>query len=275
MTPRICRRNRKIQPDHNANKELSNMNAEQVSIITPCYNGEIYLSETIESVLHQTYQDWEMIIVDDGSRDRSAQIVREYAGKDSRIKLIQQKNAGSAAARNNGIRHAAGQYIALLDADDLWDPSFLEEQIRFMKEHQAVCVYCSYRRIDQNSAEILRPTVAKPCISSKDMLRRNYIGCLSGLYDSQKYGKVFLHEELKSLRDDYAYWIDIVNLEGRAYGNPRILASYRVLPNSTTGKKVKLIKKQYQFYRAYLHLNVWKSLLHTGIWGMAGILKFM
>lgn len=101
-----------------------------VSIITPCYNGAKYIGETIDSVISQTYPDWEMIIVDDGSKDNSAQIVREYAEKDSRITLVQQENAGSAAARNNGIRRAEGQYIALLDADDLWHPDFLEKQDR-------------------------------------------------------------------------------------------------------------------------------------------------
>ena len=96
------------------------MQAGLVSIITPCYNGEKYLAQTIECVLAQTHEQWEMIIIDDGSKDNSAAVVREYAEKDSRITLLQQENAGSAAARNNGIRNANGQYIALLDADDLW-----------------------------------------------------------------------------------------------------------------------------------------------------------
>lgn len=99
-----------------------------VSIITPCYNGEKYIRETMESVIAQTYQQWEMVVVDDGSTDSSASIVSEYEKCDSRIKLVKQNNAGSAAARNNGIRLAEGQYIALLDADDLWHNDFLEKQ---------------------------------------------------------------------------------------------------------------------------------------------------
>ena len=242
------------------------MKAGLVSIITPCYNGEKYIRETIP--------DWEMIIVDDGSKDNSAAIVREYADKDPRIQLIQQANAGSAAARNNGIRRAEGQYIALLDADDLWHPDFLKKQIEFMKRKDAVCVYCSYRRIDENSREIMRPTYAKEVITTKDMKVMNQIGCLSGLYDSSRHGKIYLKESLKSIRDDYAYWYDIVALEDRAFGNKEILADYRVLSSSTTGNKKKLIKKQYQFYRQYLKENPVTAAINVVRWGLAGLRKF-
>lgn len=245
-----------------------------VSIITPCYNGAKYISETIDSVIAQTYTEWEMIIVDDGSKDNSAQIISGYAAKDSRIRLISQENAGSAAARNNGIRNASGQYIALLDADDLWLPEFLEKQIAFMREKDAVCVCCSYMRIDENSAEIMRPTIAKDIITVKDMRVMNYIGCLTGLYDITRHGKIFLREELKSIRDDYAYWYDIVALEDKAYGNPEILAKYRVLSGSTTGNKKKLIKKQYRFYRDYLKEDPITAFFNVIRWGISGLIKF-
>lgn len=245
-----------------------------VSIITPCYNGAKYIAETIDSVLAQTYAEWEMIIVDDGSKDHSAEIVRSYMEKDPRIKFLQQANAGSAAARNNGIRNAQGQYIALLDADDLWEPEFLEEQIRFMQEKNAVCVYCSYKCIDEESREILAPVACKPELTTKDMMVRNYIGCLSGLYDAAKYGKVYLREELKSMRDDYAYWLDIVKLEDKAYGNQKVLARYRVLAGSTTGNKKKLIGKQYKFYREYLKLGVVRSTVNLVRWGLTGLKKY-
>lgn len=246
-----------------------------VSIITPCYNGSRYITETIESVINQTYTKWEMIVIDDGSKDNSADIVRDYSQKDNRIMLIQQKNAGSAAARNNGIRGAKGQYIALLDADDLWEPTFLDKQIKFMKEKDAVCVFCSYKRIDEKSEEILRPTYAKEIITTKNMRVMNYIGCLSGLYDITRHGKLFLKEELKSIRDDYAYWYDVVALEDKAYGNREVLAKYRVLSNSTTGNKRKLIGKQYQFYRNYLKETPLIALINVIRWGIAGMKKFI
>lgn len=243
-----------------------------MSIITPCYNGAAYISETIKSVLAQTYQNWEMIIVDDGSKDNSADVVRSFS--DGRIVFIQQENAGSAAARNNGIRNARGRYIALLDADDLWDKMFLEKQLAFMKEKNAVCVFCSYRRIDEKSNEIMHPTLVREIITDKHMKVMNYIGCLTGLYDSSKYGKQYLKEELKSMRDDYAYWYDIVKLDGKAYGNSEILASYRVLSTSVTGNKKKLIKKQYQFYRSYLKENPVIAVINVIRWGISGLKKF-
>lgn len=245
-----------------------------VSIITPCYNGEKYISYTIDSVLRQTYRNWEMIIIDDGSKDNSAEICRSWAEKDSRIQFFQQENAGSAAARNNGIRRAEGQYIALLDADDLWEPEFLEEQIRFCQEKNATCVYSSYRCIDEKGKEILNPVICKKEITTKDMLVTNYIGCLSGLYNSEKHGKIYLREELKSIRDDYAYWLDIVKLDGKAYGNQKLLARYRVLSNSTTGNKRKLIKKQWIFYRGFLKLGFFKSCYNMVCWGLMGLKKY-
>ena len=216
----------------------------QVSIITPCYNASRFVSQTIDSVLTQTFTDWEMIIVDDGSKDDSSEIVEKYVKKDSRIRLIQQPNGGSANARNHGIREATGRYIALLDADDLWLPQFLEKQIEFMKGKNAICVYSSYKRIDENSNEILKPLICRPFVNYKKMQITNFIGCLTGLYDSSKYGKKYLDEKLKSIRDDYAYWLEIVKLENAAYGNPEVLACYRVIKSSTTGNKLKLVKKE-------------------------------
>ena len=250
------------------------MNNKLVSIITPCYNGGRFIAETINSVLAQTYKEWEMIIVDDGSSDDSAKIVKSFADKDERISLVSQENAGSAAARNNGIRRAKGRFIALLDADDLWDPDFLRQQLRFMKRKNTICVFSSYRRINEEGQEILRRTIAKREIGIKEMKVRNQIGCLTGLYDSGKYGKVYLKEDLKSIRDDYAYWYDIVALEDRACGNPKVLASYRVLSGSTTGDKKKLIKKQYSFYRSYLKENPIQAAFNTVRWGLVGLSKF-
>ncbi len=245
-----------------------------VSIITPCYNAGRFVAETIESVLGQTWTQWEMIVVDDGSSDASADIVARYADRDGRIRLFRQQNAGTACARNVAMRLARGRYIALLDADDVWEPEFLEKQLAFMKRNDAVCVCSAYRRINERSEEILRPTVPKPVITPADMRVMNRIGCLTGLYDARKHGKVMLHEELKSIRDDYAYWYDIVKLEGRAYGNPELLARYRVLSGSTTGNKWNLVAKQFSFYRHYLGEGVLTALLNTARWGISGIRKF-
>ena len=245
-----------------------------VSIITPCYNGERFIAETIESVLGQSYANWEMLIVDDGSVDATAEIAARYVQKDSRVHLYCQANAGTASARNNGMRRARGRYIALLDADDVWDSNFLERQLAFMAKKKAQCVCCAYRHIDENSKEIQHPTRAMAEIRPKDMAVMNRIGCLTGLYDTAPHGKVMLHEELKSIRDDYAYWYDIVKRVGVAYGNPEVLASYRVMSGSTTGNKWGLVAKQYRFYRGYLHHSLPVALVNLLRWGVCGLSKF-
>jgi glycosyltransferase involved in cell wall biosynthesis len=245
-----------------------------VSIITPVYNAEKYVSQTIESVLKQSYQDWEMILVNDGSKDNSVDVIQKYVNRDSRIVLVSQDNAGSAAARNNGIRRANGRYFCLLDADDTWESNFLESQLGLMKEKKAQLVYSAYRRIDENSNEILRPQMVKERLTIKDMQRTNHIGCLTGLYDSITFGKIFLKEELNSVRDDYAFWLEIIQKTEVAYGNKNILANYRVLKNSTTGNKKKLIKHQFNFYYKYQKLGLFKSILYTIYWGVLGIFKF-
>lgn len=250
-------------------------NQVQVSVITPAYNAERYILQTIESVQRQTFPYWQMIIIDDGSTDSTAHIVREITKQDSRVVLLQQSNAGSAAARNYGIRTAIGRYIALLDADDLWDECFLEKQLHFMKEKNALLVYSSYKRIDENSKECLKPFICRASITYKQMLITNHIACLTGLYDTSQFGKIYLREELKSIRDDYAYWLDIIKLVGIAYGNREILASYRVISNSTTGKKIKLIKAQFLFYYRYLKLGIFKSIFNTLYWAIAGFFKFI
>ena len=245
-----------------------------VSIITPCYNGARFLADTIESVLGQTYAHWEMIIVDDGSTDETPAIAEGYANRDGRVRLIRQRNAGTAHARNTAMKQAQGRYIALLDADDLWEPDFLEKQLAFMNQTGVICVCSAYRHIDEYGREIQHPTKPLPRITPKDMRVMNRIGCLTGLYDAKKHGKVYLHEELRSIRDDYAYWYDVVCLEGEARGNPQVLARYRVQTASTTGNKLKLVSKQYHFYRNYLKLGVLTACLNTLRWGISGIRKF-
>ncbi len=245
-----------------------------VSVVTSCYNGEKYLSETIRSVQAQAWRDWEMIIVDDGSQDASAEIAARFAAEDPRIRVLRQENRGSAAARNAGIRAARGRYIALLDADDVWHPDFLSSQLAFMENKKAVCVYSSYRRIDGQSREILRPTICKPSVTPRDMRVMNYIGCLTGLYDTAPYGRIYLREDLKSLRDDYAYWYEIVCRAGIAYGNPDILADYRVLSGSTTGNKRRLIPRQYRFYRTVLGESAPEAAVNVIRWGLSGLRKF-
>ena len=253
----------------------SNMKTQPtVSIITPLYNGARFLSQTIESVLKQTFADWEMLIINDGSTDNSEAIALSYFEKDERIQVFSQQNAGSASARNNGIRRAEGRYIALLDADDLWEEDFLESQLKLLDEKQCQLVYSAHKRIDADNNEILKPFFPPQKVTYKDMLKTCSITCLTALYDTVPYGKIYLHEEFRSLRDDYVYWLDILKLCKVAYGNNKILGSYRILNNSVSRSKRKVIIPQYKVYRKAEGLNVVESLYYLCQWAVRGYFKY-
>ncbi len=245
-----------------------------VSIITPLYNGERFVAQTIESVLAQSYPHWEMIIINDGSKDNSEAIVKAYTEKDSRIKLFSQQNAGSAAARNNGIRRAEGRYIALLDADDLWDSNFLESQLALMQKTNAQLVYASHRRIDENNNECLKPFLVSGTTDYYGLLKTCSISCLTGLYDSKEFGKMYLREDLKSLRDDFVFWLSILKKVKVAYANPEVIASYRILGNSTSRNKKKVIKPQFRVYYEIEKLGLVKSIYYLISWAINGYLKY-
>ncbi len=250
------------------------MQENTVSIITPLYNGEKYLALTIESVLAQTYPHWEMLIINDGSRDNSEAIAKEYAEKDARIQVFSQQNAGSAAARNNGIRRANGRYIALLDADDLWEPNFLEMQLALMQEKKAQLVCGAHKRIDENGQEILKPFCPPEVTTYTDLLKTCSITCLTGLYDTKQHGKVYLHEEFRSLRDDHIYWLEIIKKVGKCYGNQQIVGSYRILGSSVSRNKKKVIKPQFLVYKNVEKLGLFKSCYYLCCWAWNGFRKY-
>lgn len=247
---------------------------ELVSIITPMYNGERFVAKTIESVLNQNYTKWEMIIIDDGSKDNSPTIVEEYSKKDKRIQLVRQKNAGSGAARNNGIRRAKGQYICLLDADDTWENNFLEEQIKLIKEKDATLVFSSHNRIDENDNICLKPFIVPEKIDYNSLLKTCSISCLTAMYDISKFGKFYLREDFKSLRDDYILWLEIIKKCKVAYGNKKILANYRVMQSSTSGNKKKVIKPQFLVYRKVEKLGLLTSCYYLMWWAYYGMKKY-
>ena len=127
---------------------------ELVSIITPVYNSQAYLHDTIQCVLNQTYGNWELLMVDDISSDRSVEIMAEYAAKDPRISYeVLSSKGGASFARNTALAKAKGRYIAFLDADDLWKPDKLAKQVQFMQEHDYAFTFHPYRYIDTQGKE--------------------------------------------------------------------------------------------------------------------------
>ncbi|TGK31135.1 glycosyltransferase family 2 protein [Leptospira gomenensis] len=250
--------------------------SEKVSVIMPVYNSEKFIGDSIQSVLRQTYTDWELMIVDDLSKDGSRELMKQYAKSDSRIRaLFKETNSGSADTRNHGIRNATGRYIAFLDSDDLWDETFLEEQIRLMKENDAAFSFSAFRVIDENSNPILRPQlVHKTKIDYKDSLFYNRIGLLTAMYDSRVVGKMYFDVSLKSLRDDYALWLDILKKTPFAIGNRKVQASYRVRKGAVTANKKKLILPHYRMLRNREKVGLARALFSTAVWGLLGLKKY-
>mgnify|MGYP002740339086 FL=1 len=244
-----------------------------VSIITPAYNAKRFIEETIKSVQNQTYKNWEMLIIDDGSKDETEEVVRKFLD-DKRIKYFKQENAGSGAARNNGIRRAKGNYICLLDADDTWNKDFLEEQIKLLNEKNTTLVFSSHTRINENGEECLKPFIVPEKIDYKDLLKTCSISCLTAMYDVTKFGKFYLREDFKSLRDDYILWLEIIKKCKVAYGNKKILANYRVMLSSTSGNKKKVIKPQFLVYYKVEKLGLFKSIYYLLNWALNGFLKY-
>lgn len=199
-----------------------------VSIIMPCFNSEPFLREAIGSVIQQTYSNWELIICDDGSTDKSALIARECAELDSRIRLTDNVySVGAPGARNSSLDVATGRYIAFLDSDDLWYSDKLEKQIEFMEKFQIAFCYSYHDMILENS-RFLGAYMAPMKVNSRKMKMSNFIPCSTAVYDTKILGKV--HQPDIKKRNDFALWLKILNggVVDTAYCLPARTSRYRV-----------------------------------------------
>lgn len=253
------------------------MKNELVSIITPMYKGAEFIGETIQSVLSQGYENWEMIIVDDCSPDGGEGIraVKECTS-DPRVRLIESKNnRGSSGTRNIALREANGRYIAFLDSDDIWHSDFLEKQISFMKNHDAPMVFSSYRRIDEKTKEeLLRPFIVPEKVTYKSLLKTCPIFPSTAVYDTCKTPKIFFNEQLGSMRDDYVYWLKMFKDIEYGYGNPDVLVDYRMRKTSVTGNKKKVIRPQWNVLYKVERLGLVRSLYNIICWGFISYFKY-
>ena len=223
----------------------------------PIYNGEEHLQEAVASVMTQTHQLWELLIIDDASTDRSSEKILAF--KDKRIRFFQfEENMGAGIARNKGIAEAKGRYIAFLDADDTWSPEKLNKQLNLMAEINADFCYSSYKVIggSKKTGPCIR---ALPKVDYDLMLRNNYIGCLTAIYDTMKLGKVYMPES--RMRQDWGLWMRLLRKTDFAYGIQEPLATYRKQKDSLSSKKLNLLKVNYQFYRDEIGLGPMHALL--------------
>ncbi len=248
------------------------MKKDLVSIITANYNSEKFVAQTIESVLAQTYVDWEMIIVDDGSTDRGMDIIQFYTNQDGRIRLIQlDQNSGPAVARNKAIEEANGAYIAFLDSDDLWLPYKLERQIAFMMQYQVVFSYSAYNLIDEDCNTKGVFSVPER-LSYTDLLKTNSIGCLTAIYDTRLIGKVMMPLILK--RQDYGLWLKILKMTPFAYGINEPFATYRIRKNSISSNKIKAASYVWKVFREVEKINFFKSIYYFAHYAFNGFKKY-
>lgn len=248
----------------------------KVSVIMPAYNAVGYLEESIKSLLAQSFNDWELLLVDDCSKDDTSKLAKKIASQDKRILFVQKEfNSGSADTRNTGIRMAKGEFIAFLDADDLWDPNFLESMIGHMEKHKAIFSFSSYRIIDEAGVEFCPPfLIQNKEYSYRDLLFYNRVGLLTAVYHVPSVGKMYFDPSLKSLRDDYALWLDILKKAKFAIGNPKILASYRVRRGAATSNKKKVMIAHFRMLKNREKINPIFAFLLTLIHGIRGLSKY-
>lgn len=233
---------------------------DKVSIITANYNSESYVEKTIKSILEQSHKNWELIIVDDNSTDDSIKIIDKYLKVDNRIKLIKLlKNSGAGVARNKAIEYASGKYIAFLDSDDYWHSEKLTIQIAFMKKHKCNISYGSYYLIDENGDSTGYYVSAPRALTLKDMLKNDYIGFLTFMYDAENIGKFYM--PIMRKRQDWIYKIIILQNKETALGIETPLAYYRKGHQSLSNNKIKLIKFNFSVYNKQLKYNKIKSTL--------------
>lgn len=219
-----------------------------VSIITPSYNSASFIAETIESILAQTYTNWELLITDDCSTDNTSTIVSNYMQKDSRIKFFQlTNNSGAGVARNNSIKEANGRFLAFCDSDDCWYPHKLEKQLTFMVNNGYEFTCTSYDCYNEAGNKKIGSIKCKKKITYWTLLKDNSIGCLTSIYDTFHIGKIYMPIIRK--RQDWGLWLSIIKKTKTVYGLQDTLAKYRIRENSISSNKIEMLKYNYSLYK--------------------------
>lgn len=230
-----------------------------VSIITPSFNSEKFIVETILSVQNQTYKNWEMIIVDDCSTDKTVSVIEEFVRKDNRIHFFQlEKNSGAGIAREMALSKASGDYISFLDADDLWKPLKLEKQLQFLKDNKIHFTFSFYDCIDEEGNPLNKRVESPRNLSYLQLFFCNYVGNLTGIYEVNYFEKIAISSTRK--RQDWIVWLTILKKIRNAKPVPESLAFYRIRNNSLSASKIDLVKHNFAVYRTFHGINYLTSL---------------
>ena len=245
----------------------------RVSVITPVYNVEKYIDETLESIFRQTYEDIEIVLVDDCSTDNSAQIIAKY--KESHPEIVyflQPKNMGAGAARNKALELASGQYVAFLDSDDLWLPKKTERQIKPMQEKNSPFSYAAIEMMDEESKTIKGKRNLKETCNYKYLLHNTIIATSSVIVDRTVLGDFRM--PLRRGGQDYATWLKLLRGGAVAYGINETLVRYRVSNNSLSSNKFKSIKQVWEIQTQDEHINKISATLHVGCFAFNAAKKY-
>lgn len=244
-----------------------------VSVVMPSYNSQAFLLLAVESVRCQTMTDLELIIVDDCSTDRTMELLAAASQSDPRIKVIENEtNIGAALSRNRAFEAARGDYIALLDSDDLWKPEKLARQLALAEETGADIVYCSYEMIDEAGRKRWPDFIVPESTDLEQMLLTSVISCSTALLKAEICKKHVFPQNV--YHEDYAYWLSLLQAGYMACGVPDVLASYRVRADSRSFNKLRSAARRWSVYREYLGMPLGKSLKVFGQYAIGGLKKY-
>jgi len=234
---------------------------ELISIISPSYNSEKFIHDTIKSVLAQTYSFWELIIVDDNSTDNSIKIIEQYAKTDARIKLlINPTNKGAAFSRNKALEHSRGRFIAFLDSDDIWEPEKLKFQIDFMIKHDCSISFTEYACFNEDLSKKLYIIHVPESIDYRGYLKNTIIGMSTSMIDKAKVGK-FGFFDLRTRQDTYL-WITLLKNGHIAHGIQKCLAKYRARKTSISSNKIKAARQVWFLYHNLEQMNFFRAVYY-------------
>ncbi len=244
-----------------------------VSIIMPAYNSSPFIAESILSVRNQTFSEWELIVIDDGSSDDTCEKVEALAKDDCRISLYKnEKNVGVARTRNRGFDICRGKYVALLDSDDVWAPEKLSKQLDLLENTGAHIVYSSYAIVGLNNENLKKDYKVPEEIDFEGLLKENVIGCSTVMLQSDivkkhKFEPGFFHE-------DYTLWLDLLRSGHKAAGCSETLVNWRYVENSRSFNKRKSARNRWRIYRRHLKIPFFKSLYYFSAYAAASIKKY-
>lgn len=245
----------------------------KISIITPVYNAEKYILDTADSVLSQTYSDWEWILVDDCSTDDSFSILLHLTQKDKRIKVFKNDiNSRAFATRNRGLKEASGDYIAFLDSDDIWDVDKLKIQLEFMIQNDCEFCYTGFKRFKTNINNSSKIISVPNKVDYKSILFSNTIATSTVMLKRDAFNEISMKDVYY---DDFVLWLDLLKIKQFAYGINYCLMYYRLSDNSLSRNKFKSIKKVYQIFRDNLGLSFIKSRVYYCCWVFNTLIRYI